>query len=522
MKRIGYSSVFALVMTVALVGSAFATPVPNSAALSLRVFNDCPLSTLTPTNSYPASIVIDDVMHPACVGFANLHSWSFSEDGGATPSLFVNGSNFYMCADVTIDGPGQGEGGLRFGPWWSPLADGRFMINAEAGHVPAGEVACFGGRLPFYSFTVASPVFVAAHAGIPIVYGPTNPDGTRRNEPIRITDPNTNPGVQDGLGLVGNIIGWNPRFGTSQQSLRVPDPFGNDAYSHNWFVGTQAELVGGFVLEANYIGNIARNLGRLVDYNTQRGDLFDGVLNRLNPGFGGINFRAMIARSEYHGLQLQLNKRYAQGFTGQIAYTLGKAMDDGSDVQIAGFPVDARAIELYRRALVFIERTGDEAQARQTLLKIGLTHHLAFEYAAADAAFGEAFARPAPTPQQLEPSERVTWALTPTWGGAVAPGHGAQDKADDEVMLNLFRGLLAIGPALARPEASIPLGLVAGYWGGRVGDVIMRVTDVFLAVDGRDPVGKAVLEAEACKTFVPGITEGWETLEKVAEEEGLI
>jgi hypothetical protein len=154
MKRIGYSSLCALAMTVVLVGAAFATPVPNSAALALRVFNDCPLSTLSTSNLYPASISIQDIMHPACVGFANLHSWSFSEDGGATPTLFVNGSNFHMCADVVIDGQGQGEGGLRFGPWWAQLSDGRFMINAEAGHVPAGEIACFGGRLPFYSFTV--------------------------------------------------------------------------------------------------------------------------------------------------------------------------------------------------------------------------------------------------------------------------------------------------------------------------------------------------------------------------------
>ncbi|MDR7521257.1 MAG: ABC transporter permease [Armatimonadota bacterium] len=28
----------------------------------------------------------------------------------------------------------------------------------------------------------------------------------------------------------------------------------------------------------------------------------------------------------------------------------------------------------------------------------------------------------------------------------------------------------------------VPLGLVAGYWGGRVGDVIMRITDIFLAI----------------------------------------
>ncbi len=49
-----------------------------------------------------------------------------------------------------------------------------------------------------------------------------------------------------------------------------------------------------------------------------------------------------------------------------------------------------------------------------------------------------------------------------------------------------------------------------------------RVTDAFLAVDPKDPAGKAVLEAEACDYFVPGIEEGWDTLERVAEEEGLI
>ncbi len=49
-----------------------------------------------------------------------------------------------------------------------------------------------------------------------------------------------------------------------------------------------------------------------------------------------------------------------------------------------------------------------------------------------------------------------------------------------------------------------------------------KVTDAFLTVDLNDPVGQAVLEAEACDYFVPGIAEGWDTLEKVAEAEGLI
>jgi len=106
---------------------------------------------------------------------------------------------------------------------------------------------------------------------------------------------------------------------------------------------------------------------------------------------------------------------------------------------------EEEAIELYRRALGFMERTGDEASARETLLKIALTHHLAFDYRAANEAFSEAFARSAPAAARLEPSERITWAMTAAWDRAVAPGH-SYTKPAFEVTRNLFRGLVAIGP----------------------------------------------------------------------------
>jgi Carboxypeptidase regulatory-like domain/TonB dependent receptor len=238
----------------------------------------------------------------------------------------------------------------RLGASWTPLGDNRLAIRGGWGiayeRLFNNSITNIRFNPPYYAFAVANPSNVASQAGVPIVYGPTNPDGTRRNEPISITDPNTNPGVQDGLGIVGNIIGWNSRFGTSQQSLRVPDPNTKDAFTHNWFVGAQTELRWNMVLEANYLGNIGRNFGRIVDYNTIRGDLFDGRLDRLNPSFGGINYRAMLAESEYHALQMQLNKRLSNGFTGQVSYTLGKAMDSGSDVQVGGSPVDARELGL--------------------------------------------------------------------------------------------------------------------------------------------------------------------------------
>ena len=53
-------------------------------------------------------------------------------------------------------------------------------------------------------------------------------------------------------------------------------------------------------------------------------------------------------------------------------------------------------------------------------------------------------------------------------------------------------------------------------------DVYRKVEQAFLSVDYGDALGKLVLDAEGCKAFVPGISEGWEAMEKVAEEEGLV
>ena len=48
--------------------------------------------------------------------------------------------------------------------------------------------------------------------------------------------------------------------------------------------------------------------------------------------------------------------------------------------------------------------------------------------------------------------------------------------------------------------------------------LVQKITQAFVTIDAQDPAGKAVLEGEACKAFVPGITTGWETLEKAAEQ----
>jgi hypothetical protein len=119
---------------------------PSSAVLNTRIFNDCPSSVLTTTNAYPASVAIGDSAL-GCFGFANLHNWSFSQNG-VTAEKLDNSESVHFSATLVISGATNGEAGLRVSPWWSPDVDGRFNVRTTD-----GEIACFGGRLPFYSFT---------------------------------------------------------------------------------------------------------------------------------------------------------------------------------------------------------------------------------------------------------------------------------------------------------------------------------------------------------------------------------
>jgi ABC-type phosphate/phosphonate transport system substrate-binding protein len=53
-------------------------------------------------------------------------------------------------------------------------------------------------------------------------------------------------------------------------------------------------------------------------------------------------------------------------------------------------------------------------------------------------------------------------------------------------------------------------------------DLAKRITVAFAAMTYADPAHKEVFDLEGCSAFVPGTAEGFDTLEKAAEEEGLI
>lgn len=141
-----FSTLVIVALLLAVAGSALATTDPGGAVIIPRVFNDSFASILTTTNNYPSLISINDVASGP-LGWANLHVWRFS-DNGLTAYEFANTDGFRFAADLTISGDGKAEAGLQISPWWSPLVDGRMNVRSTD-----GEVACFGGRLPFYSFT---------------------------------------------------------------------------------------------------------------------------------------------------------------------------------------------------------------------------------------------------------------------------------------------------------------------------------------------------------------------------------
>jgi hypothetical protein len=148
MRRFVFAAAVAILVAGAVAQSVQATPPINDAVIRPRIFNDCPSSILTTTNNYPMMVQIQDE-NLSCGGFANLHVWRLSTDG-VDPAVFDNDSAFRLSADLTIDGTAEGEGGLQVAPWWSQDVDGRFNVRTTD-----GEIACFGGRLPFYSFTAS-------------------------------------------------------------------------------------------------------------------------------------------------------------------------------------------------------------------------------------------------------------------------------------------------------------------------------------------------------------------------------
>ena len=118
--------------------------------------------------------------------------------------------------------------------------------------------------------------------------------------------------------------------------------------TYNFNAGFQKKLPGGVIWDIAYVGSIANHLPRQVNINAvPYGARFlpenqdptlpasslpgqtalDADFLRPYQGYGNINLRVYDANSNYHGLQTQVDRRFANGLFLNANYTFSKALD---------------------------------------------------------------------------------------------------------------------------------------------------------------------------------------------------
>jgi hypothetical protein len=105
-------------------------------------------------------------------------------------------------------------------------------------------------------------------------------------------------------------------------------------YTQQWNMNIQHQLSTSTVLEVGYSGSRAIHMMRTQDINQPLASeaIARGQqnANQLRPykGWGVINHREQSYMSNYHGLQLGLNRSFSRGLMGQVAYTWSRAIDN--------------------------------------------------------------------------------------------------------------------------------------------------------------------------------------------------
>lgn len=160
------------------------------------------------------------------------------------------------------------------------------------------------------------------------------------------------PGVYDSVFLGGNPP-WQPMVSVTNGVADNPGGGGQVAFpqffmtidpkykiprGYNINATYQRQITSNTVLEVGYIGTIGNYLSRERDLNQlPTGTTFlpanaGANVNFLRPfkGYANIPMLEHSGRSTYHGMQIELNRRFAKGLSYGAALTISKTMDNNS------------------------------------------------------------------------------------------------------------------------------------------------------------------------------------------------
>ena len=113
--------------------------------------------------------------------------------------------------------------------------------------------------------------------------------------------------------------------------------------SYNWSLGVQRDVGLGFVLDLSYVGTVGRHMRRMKGINTlpygtnflpdshwSSGALKEPNFLRQYQGYDAISYISFDDSSNYHSMQMSLNRRFGTGFTMQANWVWSKTMDYGT------------------------------------------------------------------------------------------------------------------------------------------------------------------------------------------------
>ena len=117
--------------------------------------------------------------------------------------------------------------------------------------------------------------------------------------------------------------------------------------------GVQRELWPGVLMSADFVYTKGTNLGTLVNLNQRLPNAAgNNALGAIPyPNFGFIEWRAQNGRSEYKGIDLGIERRFANGYAFGVSYTLGDSKDNTSEHLTTqgsnSFPQNSRDLEAW-------------------------------------------------------------------------------------------------------------------------------------------------------------------------------
>jgi len=130
---------------------------------------------------------------------------------------------------------------------------------------------------------------------------------------------------------------------TAQAYVIIPAGL-RQAYIEAWNLAVQRQLPGNFALEAAYVGNHAVGILNRVNLNAGQIPGKGAAGQPLNARFGRKADTIGWARmgGNYNGLQVKLDRRYANGFALTTAYTFSKSINFADDNGTLLIPVNFR------------------------------------------------------------------------------------------------------------------------------------------------------------------------------------